>query len=250
MPPKAPPRPPRGRGPSSGSGGTGLNKKIAGVPAKYLLAAAVAVVGYLLYRHYKANAGTSAAGSTSTPADQTVQPPAPADSLGGGSSGGGDIASPTDVSGQAADLASSLLQSLAGLQQPPGATNYYYGYGAGTPQGTGGGNTTPPPEAILPSQPPTSQPPPGPAVLPTLLAATVTPTAQAVSGGTVFTFTPAQQAAISQMPNALNTIGSDAAQSAAKTTAAAAKTAAAATAVRPAGTGGARIQSQVKARSL
>lgn len=200
--------------PPKAGAGKGLNKKIAGVPAKYLLAAAVAVVGYLLYRHFRAQ-GSSSAGSTATPQEPTLQPSAPQDSLGGGASGGGGDVPPPDTSAldaaqqQLQDLVSSLLGAAAPAVQPPLPTSTFP-LAPATPQtpDTGGGNTSPPP-------PPAPAPSATGSSFPQTFANTlgVTSTIPGTAGSTMTTFTPKQIQTINTSPNVLRTVGSDAAQS-------------------------------------
>ncbi len=142
--------------------------------AKYIIVIAVVIGGYLLYRHYKAQATTSA-GSTSTPAPAAVGTPAPQDSTGGGASGlgSGDLSGLLDALNQEASALTSSNSAFQSIAQTLAAnpltntnttsnTTVYYPSTGSTPSGAGGGNTSPPPSASTPSAPPSSTPPPSP----------------------------------------------------------------------------------------
>lgn len=130
-----------------------MNKKIGPVPVP-IAVAIVAVVGFLLYRHYKGQTSTSGLASTSTisPDPNSIDPntgltygaeeAAATGSVGSGASTLGSTDSGAGSTGglQLSDLA-SLLSAFQGL----GTTNYYYGGGANgagdTPTNTtGAGN--------------------------------------------------------------------------------------------------------------
>lgn len=134
--------------PPAGKAGSGLNKKIGPVPVKYLLAAAIVVVGYLLWRHYKASASTSA-GSNSTPTglDDTTGVTPSSDGAGGGASGD-----------QGTTAASTPTYSPL-----PGTFNYYFS--SATPN-QGGGNTSDPQVPNNDTQPQTSFGPNIPSLVP------------------------------------------------------------------------------------
>jgi hypothetical protein len=117
--------------------GSGLNKKIAGVPAKYLAAAAILIVAYLAYRHFKGSQSTSA-GSNATPAPSSTLPVAQGDSTGGGGSG------------SIGDSGAAPNPTLTAAPQVPPI--YLFGLGNTPPAG---GNTSPP-AAAASSQPVTS----------------------------------------------------------------------------------------------
>lgn len=92
--------------PGSAKGGSGLNKKVAGVPVKVIIFLVALVAGYLLFRHFKGSTTTSA-GSNATPDTSQTIP------IGSGTGTGSDDSTGGGASGlEAPDLANLFSQFL------------------------------------------------------------------------------------------------------------------------------------------
>lgn len=149
--------PPAAEGPATG--GSFMDKKVLGMPMPVALAIG-AVIIFLVYRHYQANAASSTSGTSSSsnaPDPNAVDPntgltygaeeQAATAALGGTGTGNGTGAGGAGGGLSVGDL-EGLLQSLQGFQ---GSTNYYYGGGGSganlTPTnnqpGNGAGSQTP-----------------------------------------------------------------------------------------------------------
>jgi hypothetical protein len=134
--------------------------------ARYLVFAGMAVVAFLVYRHFKGQQSTSA-GSSSVPQPASASLPAPLDSTGGGASGSGanDLGNLYDLLGQETGALLASNQTFADAfknYQPTNTTtstttNYTYYPSTGQPD-TGGGNTSPKTDPTAPTIPDTSHP--------------------------------------------------------------------------------------------
>lgn len=170
---------------------------------------ALAGVAYLWWSRRSSSASGTSPFSTGQPSDQTV--PASSGDVGGGGAGAGQA---TDTS--TSDLLSTLqAENQQLIDQLLGSQSALTAWLAAHP--LGGGGTAPPPDTTPPAtvtpEPPPAVAPPVPAPVAQSLANTYTGfTSQTFLGGTVYTPTTAEATVINASPNALRTIGSDAAQ--------------------------------------
>lgn len=180
-----------------------------------------AAVVYVLYRRSSGSQSVTTPLSTGAPTDQT--PPSSGDS-GGGGAGAGTATDPTsDILSTLAGENQQLLQQLLG--SPSGLVSLA-GQSLGAPN-TIPGQTTPVAGSVVPATGTSVEQrggssSPSPVGTPTALDvasyagfSTTTIDTGPAAGGVIYTPSPAEATAIDQSPNALQQIGSDAAQSAA-----------------------------------